>query len=269
MNKPTPRTTWVLLRGLTRSAAHWGSFTQSFADAFARTPVVPLDLPGNGTLHAQRSPTRMAELVDYCRAELLRQGHRPPYAVLAMSMGAMVTAHWAHTAPQELGSTVLINTSFRPFNPFYQRLRPANYARMLGMLLRRPDLATLEQHILQMTSNYPTQHADVLERWVAERLQHPVSATNMLRQLLAAARFQAPTAAPACPVLLLGSSHDRLVDIRCTQTIARHWNCASVIHPSAGHDLPLDDPQWVIEQVQFWCNARQPEAPRFRACNPK
>lgn len=258
MTEPALPTTWILLRGLTRSAAHWGSFTQSFADAFAQAQVVTLDLPGNGTLYAQRSPTHIAELVDFCRSELQRRGHHPPYAVLAMSMGAMVTVHWAQTTPHELMAAVLINTSVRPLNPMFHRLRPANYARILGMLLRRPDVATLEQHILYMTSNHPDRHAGTHAQWVAERLQHPVSTPNTLRQLLAAARFKAAAAAPTCPVLLLGSAHDNLVDIRCTQTIARQWNCASAVHPSAGHDLPLDDPQWVVEHVRRWHSAHKP-----------
>jgi len=34
--------------------------------------------------------------------------------------------------------------------------------------------------------------------------------------------------------------------------IARRWSCAIALHPSAGHDLPLDDGAWVAQQVQAW-----------------
>ena len=77
-------------------------------------------------------------------------------------------------------------------------------------------------------------------------------AANALRQLLAAARFRASTQAPACPVLLLGSEHDGLVNVQCTRAIARRWGSTVALHPDAGHDLPLDDPQWVINQVRQW-----------------
>lgn len=246
------KTTWVFLRGLTRESAHWGGFPQAFLHALPDTNVVVLDLPGNGILHQQRSPLSIAPLVDFCRTELLRQGHAPPYQVLAMSMGAMVTAQWAHTAPQELAGAVLINTSFRPFNPIYQRLRPRIYGRLLRMLLLHPSDETLERAVLQMTSNRANQHPDALANWIAIRQRHPVRAGNALRQLVAAARFRASSQAPQCPVLLLGSERDGLVNVQCTRAIALHWESPMALHPDAGHDLPLDDPEWVIQQVQRW-----------------
>ncbi len=246
------KTTWVFLRGLTRESAHWGGFPQAFRHALPDTKVVVLDLPGNGILHQQRSPLSIAPLVDFCRTELLRQGHAPPYQVLAMSMGAMVTAQWAHTAPQELAGAVLINTSFRPFNPIYQRLRPRNCGRLLRMLLLRPSDETLERTVLQITSHRANQHPDALANWIAIRQRHPVRAGNALRQLVAAARFRASSQAPQCPVLLLGSERDGLVNVQCTRAIALHWGSPMALHPDAGHDLPLDDPEWVIQQVQRW-----------------
>ena len=79
-----------------------------------------------------------------------------------------------------------------------------------------------------------------------------MSATNALRQLLAAARYRAPAVAPHPHILLLASQNDRLVNSRCSQAIARGWQCDLALHPQAGHDLPLDAPRWVLEQVQQW-----------------
>lgn len=248
------RITWVFLRGLTRESAHWGGFSHAFQNALPHAKVVVLDLPGNGVLHQTRSPLSIPPLVDFCRAELLRQGHAPPYHVLAMSMGAMVTAQWAHTAPQDLKGVVLINTSFRPFNPIYQRLRPRNYGRLLNMLLRPNDEA-LERSVLHMTSNRVHQHPDALANWIAIRQRHPVRAGNALRQLVAAARFRANSQAPQCPVLLLGSERDGLVNVQCTRSIALHWGSPVALHPDAGHDLPLDAPHWAIQQVQQWLSS--------------
>lgn len=246
----TAGATWVLLRGLTRESGHWGDFPHAFQSALPGAHVVVLDLPGNGNLHQQRSPLSIDHLVAFCRTELLRQGYAPPYHVLAMSMGAMVTAQWAHTAPQELVAAVLINTSFRPFNPIFQRLRPRNYGSLLRMLLLRPSDKTQERTVLRMTSNHPDRHTAALADWIAIRRRHPVSAGNALRQLVAAARFRAAPQAPQCPVLLLGSEQDRLVNVQCTRAISHYWGSPMVLHPDAGHDLPLDAPQWVIEQVR-------------------
>ena len=89
----------------------------------------------------------------------------------------------------------------------------------------------------------------MLPQWVLARQQRPVRATNVLRQLAAAARYRAPPTPPPVPTLLLASTHDRLVSCACSRALARAWRCALVEHPHAGHDLPLDDPQWVVQQV--------------------
>ena len=109
--------TWVLLRGLTREARHWGGFAQQLAAALpaAETaPVVALDLPGNGAFHREASPRSVRGMTDFARAQLLARGLPPPYHLLAMSLGAMVAADWARQYPGEVLRLVLVNTSMRP-----------------------------------------------------------------------------------------------------------------------------------------------------------
>lgn len=244
--------TWILLRGLTREAAHWGRFADDFRRAWPEAQVVTLDLPGNGPFHARPSPPSVPDMVTACRAELARQGVRPPFRLFAMSLGAMVATEWARSAPEDIGGCVLVNTSFRPFSPFFHRLRPRNYAALLGLALLPRSPERIERTIWRLTSNAPEPPTTVIDAWVAARARHPVSATNALRQLLAAARYRAPAVAPHPHILLLASQNDRLVNSRCSQAIARGWQCDLALHPQAGHDLPLDDPLWVLEQVQQW-----------------
>ena len=80
------------------------------------------------------------------------------------------------------------------------------------------------------------------------RQHHPVTRANVPRQLLAAARYRAPLTL-ATPTLLLASAQDQLVSVACSQALARYWQCALQIHPTAGHDLPLDDGDWVARQI--------------------
>jgi pimeloyl-ACP methyl ester carboxylesterase len=75
---------------------------------------------------------------------------------------------------------------------------------------------------------------------------------NALRQLWAASRFVAPLTTPTIPTLLLASTHDALVSVECSRAIAHQWKLQLAEHPTAGHDLPLDDAGWVIEQVLCW-----------------
>ena len=140
----------------------------------------------------------------------------------------------------------------RPFSPFYHRLQWRNLAPLLQLALQWRSADAAERIVLHITSNRANDHRTELEQWACVRRQRPVSARNALRQLLAAARYQASVRAPVAPILLLGSLNDQLVSSQCSQAIAEAWGRPLHLHPFAGHDLPLDDPQWVIDQVLRW-----------------
>lgn len=247
--------TWILLRGLTRESAHWGRLPALLQARLTGARVLALDIPGNGQLGQLPSPTRIESATESCRRQLRALGVAPPYRLLAMSLGAMVAVDWADRHAGELDGCVLINTSLRGFSPWYQRLRPASYGTLLSLLLGA-DPRRREQKIARLTSGRPAAGlVDVVDEWTAIRSARPVSGTNALRQLLAATRYRAPARAPAVPLLVLVGLRDTLVDPRCSQRLAREWNAEIAAHPDAGHDLPLDDGRWVVEQVGGWHGA--------------
>jgi pimeloyl-ACP methyl ester carboxylesterase len=243
-------TTWILLRGLTREKRHWGVFPQQLLEAFPGALVCALELPGNGELNSLASPMSVAATASFCRGEALRLGARPPYLLLAMSMGAMVATAWAEGHPGEIAGCVLISTSFGRFSPPHQRLRPRAWPALLRVLLARGAEAR-ERRILELTSGLSGSHLQVPAQWAGFRRSRPVSLGNALRQLVAAARYRAPAAAPV-PALVLAGAADGLVDPRCSREIARRWQCPMALHPRAGHDLPLDDGAWVAAQIRGW-----------------
>jgi len=242
--------TWVLLRGLARESRHWDGFPALLEQ---RLPVgdrvVALDLPGNGRLWREASPWSVERLVDALRTQLLAQGHRPPYVLVALSLGGMVAIEWAVQAREEIDACILLNTSVGRFSPFWRRMQPRCYPVLLRSLLPGPVTAR-ERAVHALTSARPPDDA-VLRRWVAYARSQPVSAANAVRQLVAAARFRAPAQLPV-PALVLASRGDRLVSPECSRALARAWKLPLREHPTAGHDLPLDDPVWIVEQVARW-----------------
>lgn len=242
-------TAWLLLRGLTREARHWGDFPERLA-ARLGTPVHCLDLPGNGRLNYLPSPESVEGMADWCHAEIGRIGIPGPCAVLAMSLGAMVAVAWSERYPADIERAALINTSLRPYSAPWQRLRPGNYLRLLRLLALPASARQIEEVILRMTSRRPD--TAVVDRWVALRAGNPVSRRNALRQLFAAAAYRAPPCKPCARLLLLASARDGLVAPACSLRLAERWDVPLHIHPEAGHDLPLDDPQWVTRQIEAW-----------------
>lgn len=247
-------TRWVLLRGLMRETRHWGEFPHILSRHLADADILTLDLPGNGSLHRERSPSHVQEMTEACRRQLGERGVAAPYHLLALSLGAMVATDWSTRYPEEISGAVLINTSLRPFSPFYQRLRPHNYPALLRLAIGNPEAAVRERIILRLTSNRHTA-ASLLSEWMRYLREHPVARDNALRQLLAAMRYEAPQKAPNVPLLVLSAHSDRLVDSRCSATLARLWQVPLRVHQTAGHDLTLDEPEWVAQQIQEWVNA--------------
>ena len=245
-------TTWVLLRGLTRESRHWGRFPQYLGDAFDSARVICLDLPGNGKLNHLASPRSVEAMADYCHAELSSRGIVSPCRVLAMSLGAMVAVAWADKYPGDIAAAVLISTSLRPFSPFYRRLRPANYPRLLRLFGPKPNDRELETAILETTTRLVPDPVLVIEQWLQWRRENPVSSRNALSQLLAAALYRAPDKRPIEHLLLLAGARDALVDPRCSLQLAAQWEAPIAIHPEAGHDLPLDDDAWMLAQIELW-----------------
>ena len=248
--------TWVLLRGLMREQRHWGRFPNQLAGTVVGAEVVTPDLPGNGERHALQSPTSVADMVAFCRQDLLARGLRPPYSLLALSLGGMVAVDWASRHPDELTRCVLINTSMRPYSRFHERLRWHNYGAIIRQLLDG-SVDQQERLILRLTSRYgdATERAGLLQRWLGYQREFPVTRGNALRQLWSAARFRAPAARPTVPLLVLSSAGDQLVDPRCSRRLAEAWQAEHREHPDAGHDLPLDDGAWVAEHIGKWLAA--------------
>lgn len=244
--------TWVLLRGLTREARHWGDLPQQLACLPGVGRVVALDLPGNGVFHAQPSPACVHDMVDAARRQLQAQGVAPPWKLLAMSLGGMVATDWAQQHPQEVHRLVLINTSMRPFSSATERLRPGNWLALALLAARWHDAGYAERTIHRLTCNNTSSREADIAAWVHIRQTAPVSPGNAGRQLLAAARFSSGPRAPTCPTLVLSSVADRLVDPRCSHRLAGAWQAAHHSHPWAGHDLPHDDPGWVCQQLARW-----------------
>ncbi|MGG7056637.1 alpha/beta fold hydrolase, partial [Nitrosomonas sp. ANs5] len=164
-------------------------------------------------------------------------------------MGGMIAIDWMIRYPDEVEAAVLINTSARPLSPFYQRLRWTIYPRLIRMLFR-PALHR-EADILALTSNCHRHDSELLERWQQWQRQHPVSIISARNQFLAASKFSV-TAKPRQPVLIVSSRADRLVDYRCGLALAQVWQTDFIEHATAGHDLLLDEPEWLAHTVSQW-----------------
>lgn len=237
---------FVLIRGLMRESRHWDIFPTILQQQFRDATILTPDIPGNGQLCHQTTPSSIQEITNQLRHQIKID---EPTVLAGISMGGMIAIDWATRFPDEINSAVLINTSARPLSAFYQRLRWQIYPEIIKMLILDPYAR--EKKILELTSNHHRDHASLLTSWHTWQQQFHVTAGNAGRQLLASSRFTIQDKPPQ-PLLIITSSADRVVDYHCSLALSQRWQTAYAQHDSAGHDLTLDDPDWAVGQIHQW-----------------
>jgi len=241
-----------LLRGLIREKAHWGSFIGELEAAFPGDRIHTLEIPGVGAAHRETTPASFDEMIRFMRDPVAEHfSGREENLLLAMSLGGMMARRWMELYPADLRWVVLANTSFKGLSPLHHRLRPSSMLRFVRIFFT-PGTEARERAIVRMVSNNPERHEQIVREWLAIQEQRPVSRGSFLNQIRAALTFHPTLSRPDVQLLILAGKGDRLCDPRCSEAIHRAWGGTLVMHPTAGHDLPTDDPAWVIEQIRGW-----------------
>jgi pimeloyl-ACP methyl ester carboxylesterase len=235
---------WVLLRGLGRESRHWGDFVTVLKKSPSVGEVLALDLPGTGQRYRESSPASVRGMAEKVREEFLTKKGAGDWGVVGMSLGGMIAMEWAHRHPLDFARVVLINTSARGAGLPWQRMQPWA-ARQLALIARTSDLEAKERLVLEMTAVDSQEWAPQFAVFAQER---PIALTTSLRQLAAALAYEAPKAM-SCPTRLLIGQRDRMVAPKCSQALATRWGAEINEHPTGGHDLALDDPQWTADQI--------------------
>lgn len=245
--------TLLLLRGLSRQQAHWGCFPKQLARALLaegfETEFVFEDLPGFGARFQEPSPANIEDIADLLAPTLEKINGQ--IQLLGISMGGMLALELAGRYPEKCQSLVMINSSVKPVARFYQRLQPRAYPAFLKAWFHPLKQASERQILAISTAKYQQDEA-LLDTWLSYRKSHPPSRLAAIKQILAAARYQAPPQKPIERVLLIASRKDRIASYRCTEKLAEFWGLTPLINASAGHDLPLDEPEWLVEHLVSW-----------------
>lgn len=241
----------LFLRGLIRDQRCWGDFPEKLNHHAPHIKHYFLDLPGVGTENGRSCPTTITAIrIDLAKRfhEMIAQGKLPsgPWTLLGMSMGGMIAMDWVDTEPDLFENLILINS------PKVQaRILPRLLQVLIGM---RPE--TSERILLQISSNRFMKQdfriRELLAHQIKWRKERPVSRLTFIRQILAASSYRLPQARPKSKTMVFSSEGDRLVSRKSSQLLAEHLAAKRITHPWAGHDLPLDDPDWLARKTTEW-----------------
>lgn len=232
----------LFLRGLTREIRHWDGLPEKFQEQTG-IPVITLDLPGAGESADLTSPTNINEYVEFLRKNLPPGG---PITLIGISMGGMIALRWAETYPSEVHKVFTINSSANNLSSPHERFNYGHWRVLLKILLSS-DHEKKEKLILSFTTNsLSDQKVQELGKFYKQvQMDHPVSKRSMVNQMIAAKKFQIFKES-SVPVHVIYSLGDRLVDPSCSKKLADVIKAQTHIHPNAGHDLPLDAPEWLL-----------------------
>lgn len=246
----------ILLRGLAREAAHWLDFPAQLQQTLGENCRIHMvDFPGCGKYFNQTALTSVTAMTGHARTEVdietIAARNESVYLV-GISMGGMVALDWAQRYPSELRGVALINSSAGN-QPFWWRLRPAAWTTMIRALFSAANIR--EAQVLNIVSNNKADYAQHLNQWLNIQQLRPVTRATIVTMLRAAAQFR-PQLTCAVGGLVLASERDRMVSVRASEAIARQFKWPIEKHPSAGHDLPMDDSGWLSQKLAEWLRTK-------------
>ncbi|MEZ4704730.1 MAG: alpha/beta hydrolase [Bdellovibrionota bacterium] len=240
---------WFFIKGLTREAEHWNQFIDQFLVAFPEVETQQIDLPGSGQLHSQRAPLLMKHVVESIESRIQLEPESYDNYVFAASMGAMAAYKWIHRNPGAFKAAILVNTSMsvvcKPYERFNFRMIKF-FPKIIG---HYKSYAFRESFIFDATHANKEDRQHVLEQWVDIQRRKPISLWNSISQLISSALFYHPETSKI-PILLMRGMGDELVNPSCSEKLKDVWKTELVTHPSGGHNLMHDDPQWVLTHVK-------------------
>lgn len=243
---------WLLLRGLATEQAQWSRFKTMIEGEADKKDVLCLDIPGAGDHFQEKSPLSIDHYVYFLREKFLAKKKEGPYALVAISMGAMIGMRWKELFPKDFEKSIFLNTSSKDIAPFYKRAKPSGIKFFLNVATKT-TMHERVKTILNFTTNLlDEKKKEELTNQLSETYtKRPISKENQLRQLLSASLFKAPKRIDGDLLFLVGKK-DRLVDYHCSVKLSQRFQAKVFIHEEAGHDLPLDDPEWILEKIHQW-----------------
>lgn len=225
-----PQRVWILIGPRAEGCARWGVAPQVLLRALRTVQpsarLFLMDLAGAGRQRAVTSPSHVPMLVTDLRERLAQAGiPANELSLMGFSLGALVATEWTRAHPHEVAALVLLNPAMRPFTPIVRSTPLTLWPQALKVLLARD---------------------------AAREPSTGASLATALRHGLARWRYASSRRRPINQVLLLAGQGDPWRDWRVAQRISRAWGAALRMHPQAGHDLLMDDPQWVARAVADW-----------------
>ncbi len=239
----------ILLRGLVREKRHWGDFPERLKQHLPHVRILTPEIPGVGKFVDRVSPDTMDEMIHFMRKDIEPELRDSDNVIVAMSLGGMLAKRWSELYPQDFKQMILVNTSFAGITPLFKRLQPMTLLKFVKIFLT-PTVEGREKSIVRLTSARKDKHHHVAKSWIEIQNDAPVSRKSFVNQIKAAMNFKPSKERPTPALTWLAAKGDRLCHYESSVRLQKLWGGNLKLHPTAGHDLSIDDPDWLIGEIK-------------------
>ena len=238
-----------LIRGLGREVRHWGKFSKLMEKECSFLHC--LELPGFGEKVNEVSPRTVRGCVEELRKEFLEikgnidNGNES--ILCSISLGGMIALEWLSLFPEDFKYGIIMNTSAGNVSSLLERIKFEGVLN-LAKAIREENKRERERNTFRLVSNRIVDEK-VVDEWGFYAEEIAPDKKNFFRQLKAAFSFKVSENIKV-PILFLASKRDRMVDFKCSEDLATLLNASIEYNLDAGHDMTLDDPNWVINKMK-------------------
>ena len=237
---------FLFLRGLARHQGHWYGFEKRFKTE--TNQILLIDLPGNGEFAHLNSPTSIEESMNFARAQWIsrKMGDNGPWFLISISMGGMVALSWLSQYKDDFEKIFVINSSTSDVVMPWERFNLNTFLKLPQLLLSKPE--NVERKILELTLSKRLVNLALVNDALKFKFM-VTSKKNFLRQLYASSKFTLPNNLESSRLLFICGDKDHLVNPKASKNMAIKTQSKIVVNDEAGHDLPLDDSEWLFSVI--------------------
>lgn len=238
-----------LILGISREKRNWKTPVEILQAALPDFEVIALDNPGMGEYHKMAVPLTIPGHVDFLKKDFEKLKGEENY-FMGWSLGGMIVADWSNRYPKDMKGTILMTSSFGPLQAPWLRIKPVTLPGLVKTIFSKG--IKREEGLFEPISNNKQNKERLVGEAMAYNKEFPVTGVNIIRQFIAASLFFTKSIKKMHPCLVLGAPNDHLVSNVCSKKIQSFWKTDYEEHPTAGHDIFNDDPQWVVTKVKDW-----------------
>jgi hypothetical protein len=236
---------WIWFNGLAREAGHWGGLPAK-AERQLDEKVITFDL---SSAPANKLSSSKPQTNDAIQAFATQIPRTHSLKLLAVDSSASMALQYAATEPR-VKRVVLVNPLSRD-DLVHLRVKWLQMARFFACFRANRDSLAAQHRALSLLSNSQDRCRQLASIWAEIQNRRPVSMAHCWLELKRSLRqrMPAPSQLLHCQIEVLVSRADAIISPKSGQHLARYYSSPLVLNLTAGHDIAVDDPHWLLHQL--------------------